>query len=161
EKHLELLRNDFARLEPLGPDLAEAALRFVVDGEGPEVLGRLSGTPGCGRALGLAGCVDWQNLGGDRKARDEFFHNPPAADPRFFLRLAQLYAAAARPNRNPNYSVFGLPDWIELFLWEATNSSPASYYFNKKSSFHADVLEKVIEAGGESPELLTRTAVLV
>jgi hypothetical protein len=162
DEDLSRLRNDFAQLDAVSPELSESVIRYVIDGDGPEILGRLAAMPGCGRALGLAFCVDWHNPGGNRTDRATFFKNPPAADPPLFLRLAEVYDAAARPDRLASLMCYslGLPDWIELFLWEATNSSPGTFTtFEQKCPFKAAVLERMIAAAGEPADLLTRAAV--
>ena len=147
---------DFARLDVARPGLADSIMEFVVNGQGQEVLDRLAATPGCGKALDLAGCSMLSGV--NRAARARFFANPPAANPLFFLRLARVYDAAARPDRivTPNYPSLGLPDWIELLLWEATSSSPYMYSsVEPKSRFH-DMMEQVGLSPAGSPRILTR-----
>ncbi len=161
DEQLSLLRDDFARLDTVKPGLVESILAYVVEGKGPEILDRLAATPGCGRALDLAGCS--MVSGVNRAARARFFDNPPAADPQFFVRLAKVYDAAARPDRivTPNHPSLGLPNWIEQFLWEATNSSPYLYSsVELKSPFRADVMEQVLVASGEPAGLLTRAVMM-
>ena len=161
EEHLAFLRDDFARLDAFWPGLADSIIEYVVNGQGEEVLDRLVAMPGRGRALDLTGCS--LIAGVNRAARARFFASPPAADPLFFLRLARVYDAAAWPDRivNPNYPSLGLPDWIELFLWEATNSSPYIYStVEQKIPFRAEVVEQMLLAAGEPGPLLMRAVVM-
>jgi hypothetical protein len=166
-EHLALLWNDWSRLSTVVPDLAEPVLKFIVDGDHPEVLQKLAATAGCGRALGLHGCVDWQTKGGDRKARLGFFKQPPATDGLFYHRLAQAYDAAATADRKPNrHRSASLPAWIDLMLAEAASNAEhtlggISYRPNgPKVAFSAAVFEQMLIAGGEDPAILARLVFL-
>jgi hypothetical protein len=160
--HRAQLQTDFAQLAPVAADLPESVFQYVVEGTGADVLDRLAATPGCGKALGLVPCVTWGNFGGPA-FRAAFFKEPPPADPVFFLRLARIYAAAAQSDRTPNASRWatGLPDWLDVFLWEATNSSPHVYTLGEeKCPFRAEVMEQMIVAAGEPADLLARATFL-
>ncbi len=54
DEALQLLRDDFVRLEPLKKDLPDRVLRYAVDGVGEEVLGELRGEPKANHLLDLA-----------------------------------------------------------------------------------------------------------
>ena len=87
----------------------------------------------------------------------------PPRDPLFFLRLARVYHAAAWPDRivTPACPSLGLPNWTELFLWEATNSSPNIYStVEQRIPFRAEVMEQVLLAAGEPGPLLMRAVMM-
>jgi hypothetical protein len=167
-EQLALLWQDWSRLSSVAPDLAEPVLRFIVDGDDPDVLNRLTGTAGCGEALGLYGCIDWQTKPAvDRKARLAFFKQPPLADGAFYHRLAQAYDAAATAARKSNrQKPASLPAWIDLMLAEVTGSEEISHggysyrHDRAKAALNASLFEQMIEAGGEDGSLLVRIAFL-
>ena len=166
--HLELLWKDWSRLTTIAPDFAEPVLRFIVDADDAGILQRLERTAGCGLALGLHGCVDWQTKGaGDRKARLAFFKHPPAADAAFYRRLAQAYDGAATADRKANrLKQVSLPVWVDLMLYEVTTDTDRAigerFYGRKRSevAFTANLFEQMIVAAGEDAALLVRAAFL-
>ena len=54
EKAVALLAEDFRALEKLSSDLPPEIVRYLLDGEGEEVLARLAGTEGAGELLGCS-----------------------------------------------------------------------------------------------------------
>src|ERR1700752_5308754 len=83
---LALLVEDFAALEKLDSDLPGAALRYVVDGEGEEILTRLAGTVGAGEALGFGRAQIPHMPGASPTPRAWFFQRIECRDPQFFIR---------------------------------------------------------------------------
>ena len=147
EKHLSLLREDFAPLEQVDADLPDCALKYVVDGECPEILTWLSATPRSGDLLGLKVV--------------EFLSDPPTADERFFLRLAQVHDAATRATRPRPPAASSFPSWLELFLERAWGSAYSPRVpRDRKSRFSAAFIERMLVAAGEPADLMARSTLL-
>jgi hypothetical protein len=74
-----------------------------------------------------------------------------ATNPQFFIRLAQVYLAAAQSSQMRLDGRY-LPDWLEVFLIEAaqytTNIVPADY-IQTRISF--ELMEPVLTEMGLSP----------
>ena len=168
-EQLRLLWADLGRLADVGPDLAEPAVRHAVDGTDADVLPRLRGTPGGGRALGLHACVTWQQKGGDRKARRNLLRSTPRLPADVLRRLAAVYDAAATPDRIANHwaskstPAVPLPSWVDLLLSEASTDTDQftggfSVGGKRVSLLPADLFEQTLVAAGEPADLLARAA---
>ena len=147
EKHLSLLRDDFGSLARLEADLPDLAINYIVDGECSNILWQLLAIPQSGDLLG--------------KKAVEFLGDPPPADERFFLRLAQVYDAAARAAQPRPPAASSFPSWLELFLVRACGS-PYSPHVprDRKSRFSAAFIEKMLVAAGEPADLMARSTLL-
>ncbi len=170
---LELLVEDLGALEKVDSDLSAATLRYVLDGEGEEILDQLAVTPGVSAALKLDSPVRGVPREGITP-RSLFFERVRCADPRFFIRLGKTFEAASRHkasnpiNKYPQFAnlsgrrTFGDPrlDWLEILLFEASQLNPHSWPRTCKpcAALNAALLEAILEIEGHPPTLLVRTA---
>ena len=170
---LALLVEDFAALEKLDPDLPGAVVRYVVDGEGQEVLTRLEGTGGASEALGLARSPIPQMQGASRTPRSRFFQRVECRDPQFFIRLGKTFEAASRASSGhrggsiptisiiPQQPAFGDPAlrWLEVLIVAATRLTLHSWpRRSEPCALPAEVIEDMLAAEGYPPDLLLRSA---
>lgn len=173
ESSLALLVEDFRALERVEAGLPVEVLRYVVDGEGAEVLHRLTKTREAGAAMGFGGRV--------RGVRDQvqssrarFFATLQGGDPRFFVRLGKVYEALSNfgkvqlAARSPHLlsrvlqNEFQDPrlDWLELLLMEATQLNLHTWPSSSQAcpALTAEVVEAMLAAEDFSPGILVRTA---
>lgn len=161
ENLVKLLALDFEKLASVKSDLPERVLCYLLDVTDENVLSALRRSNGCGKALDMI-CHNCSSiLDSDRETpRARFFEQAAIPDHEFFLRLAQVYDAASCSSPR---SVDGryLPAWVEVFLLEATRFTPHCFpprYIN--TALGADVMERMLVAGGLEPDLLVRTALI-
>jgi hypothetical protein len=157
------LGEDLFQLYEVEGDLPDAAMRYVMDGEGADVLLKLSASADPGKALRLAGCDNNYAHKTGRTARAKFFDATPAdADAAALHRLAEVYEAAARPARSAHWkSPLGLPDWLGLILYEAAGDSPNVYSHQKTAvKFPSEAAERLSVAGGLPADVLVRAVVM-
>jgi hypothetical protein len=113
------LAEDLFQLRKVDADLPDAALRYVLDGVGADVLLALARSQDAGQALQLAGTTVNYLHQTRQTARAKFFDLiAPDADAVAVYRLAEVYDAAARPCRVGSHwqSPLKLPDWLGPFL---------------------------------------------
>ena len=174
EKSVELLAEDFGALEKLDPNLPIAVVRYLLDGEGEEVLGNLANLQGAGETLALIGPF----VAGKAIpiARTRFFESARNAPPDFFVRLGKVYdAARSAPSSNPVLRSFrnsGAPaqaslgdaglNWLHMLLVTATqltvNTWPRSCRISP--ALNADLIEAMLESVGFPGSVLARAAFL-
>lgn len=172
QKVLALLVEDLGALEKLHVDLPGDALRYVLDGVGEEVLGRLAATQGAGEALGLV-----TTFGGpanaDRSPRLLFFESVICSDAQFFIRLGRIYEAGSRQQKAsltsqyPQFAVqipscFNNPglEWLEVLLMQSSALSVNVWPPRCRAcpALDAGMVETMLEAEGHAPDLLIRAA---
>ena len=171
EKALALLAEDLGRLGKLHLQLPRDAMRYVLDGEGDEVLTRLAGSQNAGEALELIGAVA-PRAAHDDNARSHFFTEVRCADPALFVRLGKIYEAALHyrktsliaqfPTAGLAVRCFGDPslEWLEILLIEAFQLSLNVWPRRCRAcpALTADLLETLLELEGHPRDLLVRTA---
>jgi hypothetical protein len=158
-KSLKLLAEDFAPLDELAPDLGARLARFVVDGNGEDVLAELAAHKQAAEKLLRERAK--QLLAGNRTPpRNDFFQSARCGSPEFYRRLGLAYEAGTRQSRIHSQAsgVFGDPklNWLETLLVEGTQL--ALNCCRPSPVFTAELLEALIEMEGHPPELLVRTA---
>ncbi|MDQ3623145.1 MAG: DUF4132 domain-containing protein [Verrucomicrobiota bacterium] len=158
EPMVELLAHDFEQLEQSWPGLPERVLRYVLDDDSPAVLGELAANDGCGVALGLTSSkADYYKP--VVKPRTLFFQQVESDDAALFLRLAKVYDAASRQPRQYLFGVFGSGlEWLEAFLWEASNLPKSSSATDGQScrSVTAALLEQMLALDEKPTDLIVK-----
>ncbi|HEX7379962.1 MAG TPA: hypothetical protein VF278_22755, partial [Pirellulales bacterium] len=154
---IELLEKDFAGLNESGSDLAERALRYVIDGDDANVLDALSKAHEPALQLRLVQTLrTYQAHRPASEARDRFFADIDAVGFEPYLRLAKVYEAAAKggpPVPLPFQAYYaGLP-WLELFVQEIWVRERGG----KKPAFPISILEEMLAAEGQDSALLMKT----
>ncbi len=173
ERDISLLAEDSEVLEKFDSDLPTEVLRYVLDGEGDALPGRLGTTPGVGEALEMVRFLPGQ---GKRKtnARAGFFESIRHAPPDFFVRLGKIYEAAVRsPATNPTHLAIqrsALPQqpgfgdvrlsWLDILLTTATRLSLNSWPRKSQRcpALSAATIEAMLEGEGFSGKLLIGAA---
>ena len=101
ERTVALLVEDFQALEKLNQDLPGEIVRYLLDGDGEDVLLRLAGTQSAGETLGLVRAFT-NTIKANTDARSRFFECLRNAPPEFLVRLGRVYESAFRsPLSNP------------------------------------------------------------
>ncbi|MCP4151853.1 MAG: DUF4132 domain-containing protein [bacterium] len=162
-KTLELLTRDFSRLDKLESGLSNRVLHFVVDGEGEEILLELAGKKGCGKAIGLGCCLTYTEMQDKpRQFRKQLFSKVEEDKPEVYARLAQVYDAVSRCDLNKLFiETPGVDEWVEIFLLEVMHHTPYGYYRDENVyAFSAETIEKILELGGTTPDMLYRIVFL-
>jgi hypothetical protein len=171
-----LLAEAISPLETISADLPADVMRYVLDGDGEDVLGRLAGIPGTGEALGLGWLAVLPGKAPNLIARAQFFETVTCRDHQFFLRLGKTFEAATRagsskqtaPLQNlsivPKQPAFGDLNlkWLEILLVVGTrlalNSFPRTC--QPCPALDAELIEAMLVSEGHPPDLLIRTAFL-
>jgi hypothetical protein len=156
------LRSQFAPLDSLkgAPRrIAERLARFVLTGEGQNVVGELASLPASPNALGMGG---FHYGGGRSKLRESLSSlvNHLPQDPEVYLRLAQVYEASLQtglPGTVVAHSVIpafhGPLHWLSTFLVELSQARPKQEAF-----FPAGLMQQMIAANNSDPIVLVRGA---
>jgi len=169
-------------LEKVDADLPPAVLRYVLDGEGEEIVERVANTPGVGAALGLVGPRSGIGAMGRHAARDgsvrgRFFQEVRCSQAGFFKRLGRIYEAASKieqANQAKAVAQFAhlaalLPQptfgstelsWLEMLLIEASQLKLNEWPRRCRScpALSAAMIEAILKLEGHPPELLIRAA---
>lgn len=160
---VELLRKDFERLEPERAGIAVRLLRYVLDGEGAEVLAELGRVPKASSLLGmLCHAESFVPLKGDSPRRG-FFADVVCDDPGLLLRLARVFDVASLTESRRTYLGFwekhGL-SWMEVFLREAVQMHLYSFppEARVRPTFGVETLEEMLRRADRDPALLVRGA---
>jgi hypothetical protein len=160
-RSLQLLAEDFAPLDELAPDLGARVMRFVVDGEGEEVLTEIAVLKNAAEKMKLR-CTQAFHLGDGTTPRSEFFKSVRCNSPHFFRRLGLAYEACTRQAQARLIGVFGDPtlDWLEILLREATELSVNVWPRRSRAcpALTAELLEAMIKMQGCPCELLVRAS---
>jgi hypothetical protein len=173
EKAVALLAEDFSALEKLNSDLPSEIVRYLLDGEGEEVLARLAGTQGAGEILGVIRIFTGASKA-NTNARVRFFECVRNAPPDFFVRLGKVYEAAIRaPYSNPAFRSFQSSafttqpsfgdvklNWLHTLLVTATHLSLNTWPRKCRpcQALSAELIEAMLEAEGFPKSLLVRAA---
>lgn len=184
KKSLELLVEDFKALENVDAELFSATLRYVLDGDGDEVLLRLSKTQGVDTALRLGNLVRGVKAQG-QDSRMLFFDGVRCTDQGLFIRLGKIYDAGVKQKVASQIAQLGqfaqlaAPltsqltsqlspqsfadpslDWLAALLMEgfglATNVWPRRC--RSCRALDAGMVEAMLTKEGHPPSLLIRTA---
>ena len=177
-----LLAEDLEALVELDPDLPTSAMRYVLDGEGEEVLAQLASTLGAAAALRLVGARSGvaaiaRHAGREDSVRARFFKSVRCARPELFVRLGKIYEAALRLEqanlaaqvaRSPRLAAimpgpsFGNPNlgWLDLLLVEAAQLRLDTWPRRCQpcQALDAELVEAMLQSEGHSPDLLVREA---
>lgn len=156
DEKIELLEKDFAGLNESGSDLAERALRYVIDGDDANVLEALTKAHNPAQQLRLIQNLRvYQANQPAGQARDRFFTGIDAVGFEPYLRLAKVYAAAAQggpPVRLLFQAYYaGLP-WLELLIQEIWVRERG----REKPTFPISLLEEMLAAEGQDSALLIK-----
>ncbi len=157
---LKALKADLARLDKVGKGLGKAALRYVVSGDGGEVLLEISSAKYPASALHLYSAVGWNKRGMSFERRN-FFDRCGENDGAVLHRLAEVYAAAWSPGAQTRNRLWAhLPDeqvWFEVLFREALE---LDYYYHsnrrRQSNMTAAAFEAALVAAGDNPDWLVR-----
>lgn len=153
---IELLEKDFAGLNESGSDLAERALRYVIDGDDANVLDALTKAHEPALQLRLIQTLrTYQAHRPASEARDRFFADIDAVGFEPYLRLAKVFEAAAKggPPVHLQLSAYfaGLP-WLELLMQEIRMQDKG----RRKPAFPISLLEEMVAAEGQDSALLIK-----
>ncbi len=163
DQELALLIEDMGRLRQVRKDLPERALRYVVDGEGAEVLRDLQRISQCGAAMVVSpASPEWPHnfwTKGEGDARWRFFQTTQTATPELIFRLAQVYEAAADASYSPFQPCPNAPNWMLVLVREATgHCNPWSGEGPPNARFRAEKIEQVGVAAGLTPDAVMTAA---
>ncbi|HVA48351.1 MAG TPA: DUF4132 domain-containing protein [Pirellulales bacterium] len=158
---IALLEKDFAGLNESRGDLAERAVRYVVDGDDANVLEALAKAHNPAQQLRLIRPLGTYHPNNhDDAARNDFFATvePGASEP--YLRLAKVYEAAAKGSSSVqlHFQIYygGLP-WLELFLQEVwIRGMRLQIRRHVQPYFPLSLIEDMLAAEGHDPALLIK-----
>ncbi|MEW6282595.1 MAG: hypothetical protein AB1758_28555, partial [Candidatus Eremiobacterota bacterium] len=144
----------------LGPldKLASRSLRYVVDGDGEDVLDALRGTPGAGAALQLLALSSrgLPTILPRHSKAAHFLERPKCDDAGLYLRLARLLAAAAeRDFKGPSAYPARLL-WLSVFLFEATDFHVNVWPQRFRDTWPAALFVRMLALAGEPPDWLLK-----
>ncbi|HEY2082263.1 MAG TPA: DUF4132 domain-containing protein [Verrucomicrobiae bacterium] len=161
DKSLELLHEDFAVLDNLSDGISQQVIRFLVDGEGAEVLTHLSVLNDAAKRLRLRCTSAHYGLDGIT-TRSEFFKNVQCDSVEFFHRLGRVYETCAQQLPRRQFLPFGDPklNWLEILLLEAFQLSVNTFprRCTNCPAITADLVEAMIRIEGLPEELLVKAA---
>lgn len=154
------LAGDFLPLEKYDSSLPVQALRYVLDGEGEDVLGTLAGLTGAGRLMQVS-CVPCYDLGEGEVVipRNQFFRETVSLAPALLVRLAKCYEAASRRDSRTLWGTFEKPalDWLEVIIMESTRAcvsrTPGKHAC---AALSAGVVEQMLVLEGHPADTLVR-----
>jgi hypothetical protein len=153
------LHSDLKPLDAVGTRLGERAARYAVDGTDSEVLDALAATKGGGAALHLKCCGP--RIGSfHRSEREKFLKGLPSDSALLCLRLALVYEAACRQEaRTLSVDwIEGCPEWLEIFLWEASDLKPNVFGGSRSVFVTHETVEAMLRLAGLSPDMALRAA---
>lgn len=160
KRQVELLAEDFAPLDELSSGIASRLTRYVVDGEGGEVLGELAGLTKAADKFRLRCSQHFYGLDGITP-RSEFFKTVECTSPGLFTRLGRVYDHVTQVHRRL-HRIFGDPklDWLEILLLEATQFSMNVWprRCHACPAMTADMVEAILESNNFPRELLVQAA---
>ena len=154
DEALGYLVNDFKPLDKLKLGLSMHIVRYVVDGDGPEVLGELRGLPQVHEKFELVSTgQQFHHYGGPPSARNLFFQNVSAADHALFFRLADVYQAIA--GNHAIHQFHPQHVWLQVLLLEALYSTQYQYKVVPEGTRpNADDVEAMLRLRNEEPSEL-------
>jgi hypothetical protein len=142
------------------PRIADRLTRFVLTGDGENVVAELAALQDTSQALDMS-CT---HHGGPRSKLAASLSSLVSLlpeDPALYLRLASVYEAALQPGLGARYFVFhtsipafhGSLHWLSTFLIELSHARP-----QKEAFFPATLVQGMIAANDADPILLVRGA---
>jgi hypothetical protein len=151
ETGIELLVRDFDPIEAIAPGYGKRILRYVLDGEGDDILPELEMVDLYFKARHFA-----PNLR-DRTTREVLFREGTTGGHDFLDRLGRVYHALMNP-LNPNFLMptrFQSPSWLEALLLHASGS----YSGDIRTYLQLKIVEDLIIASAESRDELVRAVI--
>jgi len=147
----ELLKN-CEKLKDYGVDFFDRVVQYVLDGADEAVLGELAGKPDAAAALHLLVATRYGGVQSDPwKA---FLQVIEPVDCRFYLRLAKVFEAAAKPlpaNHLFCQSELDNNIWLEILLQESTQTCSGMWTSERRSStIPASLIEEMLLVDGRS-----------
>jgi hypothetical protein len=159
-ERLEALRADLGLLEKAKKGLGDRAFHYAIDGEEADVVAELAAMTDAHEALHLTCSANSYINREASESRAKKIFAGLTADAQFFLRMADIYEAASRgAQRKPAGGAFGLPEWLECFLIEATLDRYSSN--RDKGILEAATIEQMLGARDLSADLAVRTLVSI
>lgn len=159
---IALLEQDFADLDQAGSDLAERAVRYVVDGDDDGLLDALTMADQPAERLRLIRPLGTYhpNRNGDAY-RNGFFSDVEPGNPQPYLRLAKVYEAAAKGSSTVplHFQVYyGGLVWLELFLQEVWTREMRLLQSPRHAQpyFPLSLIEDMLAAEGHDSGLLMK-----
>ena len=146
-----------AELGTLGQDLGERAIRYVLDGDGEEVLLSLTGTALAGEGLLLQFSMNtnrYREVNGVRQRRAKILFTSPLPPAEFNMRLGKVYGAICRGRMQRVLP--GWPNWLTVLLAEMSLAAEAALS-SDATRWTWSYFSEVLQADGGDPELLIRT----
>jgi len=159
KKKLSLLKKDFEKMDSVR-SVSSEVLRYILDGEGEDILSILANTGGFASALKLISINQYGGLFAEIGERAEFYRNIEIKNPDFYLRIAKVYEACTKQEsvylKGKNYLPPGT-EWLEIFLREATHFQTNIYPPRPiNTDMEIDIVEKMLELSGNSPDTIAR-----
>ena len=155
EEKLSLLRKECEKLKKVDKNLPDEVLRYLLEGEGREVLQKLENTAGCARALKLPTfAINYTEKEGksafeEDSLRERLVRGDICKDGSFYLRLAEVYDRALIKDRyNPSVQAY-IPkklEWLDNFLM----------YAGHETDLPIEAVEEMLELSGENPDEIVR-----
>jgi hypothetical protein len=155
---LEALKADLSLLEKSRMGLGERAFRYAADGDEGDVVNDIAATTDAHEVLHLTCSTQTYNTHKAAELRSKKIFAGLDADSAFLLRMADIYEAASRnAQRKLAGGPFGLPEWLECFLIEATLDRYSAD--RNKGVLEAAAVEQMLSARGAPADLAVRTLV--
>jgi len=158
QKLIELIHSDLSLIDKTYKGIGVRLFTFVVDGTDEAVLLKLTGLQEAVKALKMrppAGHYGkWPE---PSTARREIFRQIDSLPPEVAYRLAQVYHAAwtAQPAKQRKWPhLASEAEWLEILICEVLHRQSSYYPGKPKTTWNAETLTAILQAGGQPPETL-------
>jgi len=157
-KLVELLHSDLSRIDKTYKGIGDRLFTFVIDGTDEAVLLKCTGLPKASQALKLRPSTGhYGKLPEPSTARREIFRQIDSLPAEVAFRLAQVYHAAwtAQPAKQRIWPhLVDEAEWLEILICEGLLMRGFNYPGNHKTTWSAETLAAILQAGGLPPATL-------